>query len=39
VEEIFVGGPGFGGGLLDGDGFLSGVCDEGLSAWETVVEI
>ena len=39
VEEVFVRRPGFGGGLLDGNGFFGGVREEGLTARETVVKL
>lgn len=38
VEEVFIGGPRFGSGLRDGDGFFGGVSEEGLTAGEAVVE-
>lgn len=38
VEEVLVGGPGLGSGLLDGDRFFSSKCDEGLASCKAVVE-
>lgn len=38
VEEVFICGPGLGSCLLNGDLFFAGVCEEGLTTGETVVE-
>ena len=39
VEEVFVRGPGLGGGLLDGDVLFGGEREQGLTTGETVVEL
>lgn len=39
VEEVFVGRPRFGGGLLDWDLFFGSIGEEGLTTGETVVKL